>query len=253
MAKSSTDNHVQSVERALAVLESIVDAGEIGVSELGQKLGLHVATVHNILRTLTARQYLQNVNGRYRPGPSLAVLLSRSQPITLLARMAQPVLEQLSETTQEATSFTVLTGTTAKLIAFHPGKHAITIHYPQWVWPDPLLLATGQVLVAYASDAIRQTCIENHRQKDASVSATDWEKHFADIRTTAYASITFPDRDGQYAFASGISGADGKILAAIGASCPKFRADEANKKLMQESVKSAAQLLSGELSRIATA
>ena len=44
---------VQSVERALELLEALADPGEArGVSELGRATGLPVATIHRLLATM---------------------------------------------------------------------------------------------------------------------------------------------------------------------------------------------------------
>ncbi len=247
MAKSKTDNHVQSVDRAFSVLEAVVSAGEIGVSELGQKLGLHVATVHNILRTLTARQYLQNVNGRYQPGVSLAILLAHSSPMTVLARLAQPSLESIARTTGEAASLTVLTHTTARLIAFQPGTQAITIQHPQWIWDDPLQLSTGRLLLAFASEELQQTCVQHHKDLGHELSPAAWKKQADTIRTTAEAEALNTNRDHQYAFACAVYGPKQDVLAAIGASCPAFRLEPKHQTVMQTAVRTAARELTTAL------
>ena len=244
MGKKRTDNHVQSVERALSILEEVAAAGEIGVSELGQRLGLHVATVHNILRTFAATAYLENVNGRYRPGPALAVLLGRSNPMLLLARLAQPVLEAIVRATGEAASMTMLVGTSARLVAFQPGTQPITIQYPQWVWDDPLQLATGRVLVAFSPESCRRECVARHREQtgDAPCEET-WEEQFAGIRAVCEAEAVKTNQDSQYAIARAIDDRDGRVIAAIGASCPAFRADAPHRQRMLDAVRDAATVL----------
>ena len=51
---------VQSVERALELLEALVEPGEgRGVSELARATGLPVATIHRLLATMAARGYVR--------------------------------------------------------------------------------------------------------------------------------------------------------------------------------------------------
>ncbi len=247
MSKNPADNNIQCLERALAILECVVERGEIGVSELGQAVGLHVATVHNILRTLSNKHYLLNVGGRYQPGAALAVLLARGSPLTMLARLAQPTLVELTEATGEATSLTVLVGRQARLIAFNPGRHLVTIHYPQWVWPDPLQLATGQVVTAFADERARTEILRAHLDREAAPTEAEWEQVLAAIRAEGTALLQSTQRDGQYAFACAVRGPGGAVLAALGASAPMFRAEGENGGQLQAAVRRSAAELSEKL------
>jgi DNA-binding IclR family transcriptional regulator len=57
---------VQSVERTLDILESLVEFGsEVGLVEISQGVALPLATVHRLLGTLIARGYVkQNQHNR---------------------------------------------------------------------------------------------------------------------------------------------------------------------------------------------
>jgi DNA-binding IclR family transcriptional regulator len=57
---------VQSLDRALDLLEALSEADELGVSELASRTGLVPSTAHRLLATLVARGYAaQNpANGR---------------------------------------------------------------------------------------------------------------------------------------------------------------------------------------------
>ncbi len=141
---AATDGEVQSVVRALGLLEAVAAAGEMGVTELARAQGLHVATAHNLLRTLAGRHYLLNRHGRYRLGPAVAMLGAGWEPLHALPDLVQPSLVQIADGCGEAASATILVGREARLIGFQPGTEAITIHYPQWLWPEALKLATGR-------------------------------------------------------------------------------------------------------------
>ena len=58
---------VQSVERALELLEALVEPGEgRGVSELARATGLPVATIHRLLATMAARGYVRQDTARHK-------------------------------------------------------------------------------------------------------------------------------------------------------------------------------------------
>src|SRR2546430_9736527 len=61
---------LQSVSRALRSLELIADAGELGVSELGRRLGVHKATASRLAATLADRGLIERDpdTERYRLG-----------------------------------------------------------------------------------------------------------------------------------------------------------------------------------------
>ena len=70
----SSGSRVQSLDRALDILEALAAAsGEIGVSDLSERVGLHVSTVHRLLSVLVSRGYArQNApSGRYALGSHL--------------------------------------------------------------------------------------------------------------------------------------------------------------------------------------
>lgn len=54
----------QSVARALRSLELIAEAGELGVTELGRRLGVHKATASRLASTLPDRGLVRPSSGR---------------------------------------------------------------------------------------------------------------------------------------------------------------------------------------------
>ena len=72
---------VQSLDRALDLLEALASTDELGVSEVAAKTGLVPSTAHRLLGTLVARGYAaQSPNsGRYLLGYKLLELTSGLQ------------------------------------------------------------------------------------------------------------------------------------------------------------------------------
>lgn len=62
-----TERYVQTLERALDILEVLSRAEEsLGVTEIGNRIGLHKSTVHRILQTLCYRGYVEKEKERER-------------------------------------------------------------------------------------------------------------------------------------------------------------------------------------------
>jgi len=106
---------VQSVERALGLLETLAEPGEArGVSELGRANGLPVATIHRLLATMAARGYVHQdpASHKYTLGSRLIQLGEAAT--RQFARFARPYLAELME----------VSGETANLAVFEDGQVA---------------------------------------------------------------------------------------------------------------------------------
>lgn len=74
----ATDNNVQSIDRALDIIEVLSDESEgLGVTEIANRIGLHKSTAHRIITTMTNRGYLnKNESGNYQIGLKLIEAVS---------------------------------------------------------------------------------------------------------------------------------------------------------------------------------
>ncbi len=106
---------VQSLDRALDVLEALADADEdLSVSQLTERLGLPLGTVHRLLGSLASRGYVaqDRATRRYGPGPRLLEVATRAAGSRRfsLARIALPALQRLTKSTGETSNLLVLQG-----------------------------------------------------------------------------------------------------------------------------------------------
>lgn len=106
---------VQSLDRALDVLEALADVDEgISLTQLTERLGLPLGTVHRLLASLAARGYAaQDKETRlYGPGPKLLEVAARAANNRRfnLSRLARPALQSLTEATGETSNLLVLQG-----------------------------------------------------------------------------------------------------------------------------------------------
>lgn len=106
---------VQSLDRALNVLEALADAGDvIALSQLTEQVGLPLGTVHRLLSVLVERGYAaQDRETRlYGPGPRLLEVAARAAANRRfsLSRIARPVLQELTAATDETSNLLVLLG-----------------------------------------------------------------------------------------------------------------------------------------------
>ena len=99
---------VQSVERAIALLDALGNASELGIKELSDEIGLPKGTVHRLLATLKASNLVdQAASGKYRLGFKLFELGSRMINRIGIRKEAMPHLENLTRISGETANLAI--------------------------------------------------------------------------------------------------------------------------------------------------
>lgn len=121
---------VQSVDRALDLVEALASAdGEVSITALATRTGLHVSTVHRLLSTLLRRGYVrQNAEtSRYYAGPKLATLAEGRSRFGDMRVRARPILHAITETTRETANLVVLDDNAAVYIETIPSPQVVRL------------------------------------------------------------------------------------------------------------------------------
>ena len=225
IAMTKRNNRINCLDRALDILEAIVQARDGGVSELARRLNLHVATTYNLIKTLTLRHYLMNVNGRYRIGPAVESLSASWDPRMPLNQLLDPFVQELNCSTGERSVATVLFGFQAKFIISYEDNREASANFVQTIC-NPLSIATGRVLVAFGPEALWKQFVIRY-QKSGEVQADDrmkdndaWTQEFQKIRKNFFAQIRKPAIS---AFAAPVLNKNNVIVASLGVVCPNMR------------------------------
>lgn len=107
---TSSEPGVKVFERVADLLEVLGNGNnEMGITDLGNKLGLGKSTVHRLLTSMEKRGYVQQnqVNKKYQLGPTV-MRLGLVKLRQLDAReLALPWLERLRDATNETTTFSL--------------------------------------------------------------------------------------------------------------------------------------------------
>lgn len=105
---------VEAVDRALALLEALADAGPAGsaLAELAEQAEVNKSTAYRALSTLRARGFADqdDATGFYRLGPAAYALGDRSHSPRNLAQALHPALVALSHAADELVHLGVLSG-----------------------------------------------------------------------------------------------------------------------------------------------
>src|ERR687893_504055 len=100
---------VQSVDRAVSVMEFLSRHGWSGVTEVARELDIHKSTAYRLLTTLRDRGLVEQdaATEKYRLGFGLIALASSVTAELDVARCSRPVCERLSERTRETVTIAV--------------------------------------------------------------------------------------------------------------------------------------------------
>jgi DNA-binding IclR family transcriptional regulator len=105
---------IQSVDRAISLLDIVAGSGENGISlkELSLQLELNASTLHHLVTTLTHNRILEQdaASKRYHLGIHLVELGHAAIKNTSLARVAQPYLEKIFAATGKSVSYLAFHG-----------------------------------------------------------------------------------------------------------------------------------------------
>ncbi|MBI3454804.1 MAG: IclR family transcriptional regulator [Candidatus Rokubacteria bacterium] len=130
MKKAKSDYLIQSVSRALDILEAFaVGQEELGVTELSRKLKLHKNNVFRLLATLETRGYVEQdkETGNYRLGIKTFEVASVFLHHLGLATQAHSALDQLAAETTETAYLGVLEGPGVVCVDMAETTHAVRV------------------------------------------------------------------------------------------------------------------------------
>ena len=158
-----TRRSVQSVDRALDLLEALAAAdGEVAITALAGRTGLHVSTVHRLLATLLRRGYVrQNPDtSRYFAGAKLATLAEGRSRYGELRLRARPLLRSLTESTRETANLVVLDDMQAVYIDTVPSPQVVRLFTSIGNRTPLHATGAGKVLLANLAVARRDALLE---------------------------------------------------------------------------------------------
>ncbi len=154
---------VQSVERTLDLLEALASAqGEISITHLAERTGLHVSTVHRLLATLVHRGYVRQnrETARYYLGSKLGLLGEGAPRYTELRLQAQPALHSLTDLANETSNLVVLEDTAAVYIDQVQCRQVVRLFTAIGNRVPLQCTAAGKVLLAWLSPDARDRVVD---------------------------------------------------------------------------------------------
>jgi DNA-binding IclR family transcriptional regulator len=218
---------VQSVDRALRILEVLARVGEAGVTEIAAQLGVHKSTAFRLVATLEQHRLVEQSSdrGKYRLGVGVLRLAGATAARLDLVQEARPVCRQLAADTGETVNIAVLSETSALYLDQVAGSSALQPH--NWVGQHIPLHATsnGKVLLS-GLDQRRLDALLGALPTYTSHTITRkaaLREELARVRERGYAVAVDELEVGLTAVAAPVRNAHGDVVASISVSGPSFR------------------------------
>jgi DNA-binding IclR family transcriptional regulator len=219
---------IQSVDRAVAILEILARDGEAGVTEVARELGVHKSTASRLLAALDRRELVtqDTARGRFRLGVGIVRLAGAAARKLDVVRESRAVCQALAREVGETVNLAILSGLDALYLDQVVGPAALSPH--NWAGQRIPLHATsdGKVLLAYlpAGEAADHLVPPLQRFTDHTITtATAFARVLVEARRRGYATAVEELEAGLTAVAAPVRNADGNVIASISASGPSFR------------------------------
>lgn len=221
---------VQSVDRALSILESLARHGEAGVTELAAGLGVHKSTAFRLVTTLEGHGLVEQTEdrGKYRLGVGLLRLAGATTARLDVVQEARPVCRKLAADTGETVNIAVLADRAALYLDQIAGSSALQPH--NWVGQHIPLHATsnGKVLLSGLDpERLDATLGSLPAYTDMTIThRSRLREELVRVREQGYAVAVDELEVGLTAAAAPIRNAHGDLIASMSVSGPTFRLDE---------------------------
>lgn len=217
---------VQSVDRAISVLEILARRGEAGVSEVAAEIDVHKSTAFRLLGALEGRGLVEQVGdrGKYRLGVGLIPLAGAVSDRLDVSRQGQAVCEGLAAAVGETVNIAVLQEQWAVNVAQARGPSAVSTH--NWVGQlTPLhCTSSGKVLLAHAlaADPARPLPTLRRLTPHTVTDPAALRAELRTVRTTGVARTVEEYEIGLNAVAAPVRDRAG-VVAALSVSGPSYR------------------------------
>jgi IclR family acetate operon transcriptional repressor len=243
---------IQSVDRALYLLETIAEAGgETTLTDLSNRTGLNISTCHHLLATLIQRGFVAKIPGRrlYALGTRI-VYLSHACLQVDLPRRADPYLEKINAATGETVHLATLQGDSVVMLAVKDARHAVRVDTGRIGRIEaPHATSLGKAIFAWLPESDLDRFFVNGMKRCTEHTITDaasFHDAMCKVRREGYAFDREEHLPGVICIGAAIRDQAGTVVGAISASTPLMRATDEHLSLMREEITSAAEALSAE-------
>ncbi len=226
------DGGVQSVDRAITVLEILARRGEAGVSEVAGEIDVHKSTAFRLLGALEGRGLVEQAEdrGKYRLGFGLIPLAGAVSDRLDVTRQGRAVCARLASELGETINLAVLQEHRAVNVDQARGPSTVSTH--NWIGRlTPLhCTSSGKVLLAHLPAARRAALLAASGMERLTArtvtTATGLDAELDAVAARGYAVAVEEYEVGLNAVAAPVRDRSGDVIAALSVSGPSYRLTE---------------------------
>lgn len=252
-ARADGERHsIQSVDRALFLLETIAEAGgEATLTDLSNRTGLNISTCHHLLATLIQRGFAAKVPGRrlYALGSRILYLGHACLQVDL-PRRAQPYVEAINRATGETVHLAALQGDSVVTLAVREARHAVRVDSGRTGKIEgPHATSIGKAILAWLPEDEMRRILANGMKRYTENTITEFPallETLRVVRRNGYAIDREEHLPGVICVGAAIRDHVGTVIGAISASTPSMRATDEHIALMRDEIVNATRALSAE-------
>jgi DNA-binding IclR family transcriptional regulator len=223
---------LQSVERAISVLEMLAARGEAGVTEVALEIAVHKSTAFRLLGALEGRGLVEQTGhrGKYRLGFGLIPLAGAVTDRLDVLQQGRDVCTRLANELGETVNVAVLREHFAVNVDQARGPSTVATH--NWIGQlTPLhCTSSGKVLLAHLDPAERAELLARAGTPALTprteTAAQGLDEQLVRVRETGYAVAIEEYEMGLNAVAAPVFDRSGHVIAAVSVSGPSYRLDE---------------------------
>jgi DNA-binding IclR family transcriptional regulator len=227
-AEQKSSAAVQSVDRALLLLEILASLGQAGVTEIAGELGVHKSTASRLIAVLESRGFVEQTSdrGKYRLGFTIARLAGAGSARIDLVKASQEVCDTLARDVGETTNLAILDEDRIVNIVEAIGPEQISLR--TWVGQSCPAHATssGKVLLAGLEAAELRARLADPLASFTArtvVTLTDLETELATVRERGWAAVVEELEVGLNAVSAPIRDSGSNTVGALSVSGPAYR------------------------------
>ncbi|MFC7405086.1 IclR family transcriptional regulator [Georgenia alba] len=222
---------VQSVDRALRVLEILVREEEASLGELAREIGVHKSTISRLVDVLSGHDLVEPPEGQggYRLGIGCLRLAGATAGRLSVAAEAQPVCDRLAAELDETCNVAILSSGMAVNVCQAEGS--TTIGTRNWIGQRTPAHATsnGKVLLAHLPEEELREMLTRRLERFTARTITApaaLRQELRQVREQGHAFAHEEFEEGLHAVAAPIHDHTGSVVAALSAAGPGYRLTE---------------------------
>ena len=226
--RQPSTRRVGAAERAIVILDTLAESGELGTNEIARRTGMTPSTVSRQLGTLAASGLVERVSstGRYRLGIRVIHLANAVLARLDVREVARPHLEALVAATGETATLSVPGDEDAITVDFVAGTHSVQpvsrLGRPSIAYAT----SAGKVMLAFAGRELPEGPFRAYTPRTITDSR-ELAHEIESIRERGWAQAVGEREPDLTAIAAPIRSARGELEAIVALQGPSSRFDEA--------------------------